>query len=493
VFLPRIVLGQLSTAQMTKYFTTHGDYVKSLRPISLAPFVTNLDTIRDEFYPTGEVVKRTTREWATSIMIPSTGVSARCDIVNGGADQSATLLVPSHVYLEVQAAVSQYKLRLNPLARREARFLDNIPGLPEVIHIDMSVQQSLDCLEFMSSEDIWKSGHQPTPAEASRSRSATGTASQAYAHPANSEASQLSGPTDDTSLQDTSTSRKKKKSTTRSNAWGLASTASTQSVMTPSIVTQNQEYIDLERLMDTQQAQLDKVQEESVSRWNELTQQVQANQATQTGRFDDLERKVTKTMKCLTSNNASMASLQEQFTAMMGMLTDLTKKESRKRLKKRHSMLSTAEDATDGSQDVLMYPIPEVPPIANAVPSNGHDTPGSDTEDIYSAPLQTAAAVPAILESSNKKRSANDFDQQDDMSDASKEEDSASQISGVSQLLQDDESEGSFSDDASLSSEYQRLLNADTTADEPPPTQSNSPPLDAQYNNSRDPAGGDSG
>ena len=264
VFLPRIVLGKLSNDQLTKYFNTHADYVKSLKPISLAPFVTNLDTVREEFYPNGEVLKRTTRDWATSIAVPSTGASARCDIVNGGSDNLATLLVPRHVFAEVQAEVSKYKLRINPLSRREARFLDNIPGLPAVIHIDLSVQQSLDCLELMSTENVWKqqpTAHNPTPAEAARSRP-TKTGKRATKMAKSATASSHSDTTDrsDTSVQDTiplTKDQAKTKSATLgtvTNAWGLASTASTHSAMTPSIATtQNQEYLDLERLLDSQQ------------------------------------------------------------------------------------------------------------------------------------------------------------------------------------------------------------------------------------------------
>ena len=120
--------------------------------------------------------------------------------------------------------------------------------------------------------------------------------------------SQLSGTTDnsDTSYQDTIPSSKaqgKTKSAQSSSTtpvWGLASTASTHSAMTPSIATnQNQEYSDLERLLDSQQAQLDKVQEESATLWHNLDKQVKEQQAHQNERFDNLERKVTKSMRSL--------------------------------------------------------------------------------------------------------------------------------------------------------------------------------------------------
>jgi hypothetical protein len=510
VFLPRIVLGNLSSDQLTKYFKAHADYVKSLRPISLAPFVTNLDTVREELHSNGEVLKRTTRDWATSITVPSTGASARCDIVNGGPDQTATLLVPRHVYAEVQDEVSRYKLRINPLSRREARFLDNIPGLPAVIHIDLSVQQSLDCLELMSTEDIWKQQalpeHNPTPAEATRPSNKSKRSSRT---PKSASASQLSGTTDhsDFSHQDTVPSSKdhdKSKSAqsgTSTNAWGLASTASTHSGMTPSIATtQNQEYLDLERLLDSQQAQLEKVQEESASRWNQLDNQVKEQQANQTERFDTLERTVTKTMRSLTTNNANMTALQTQFNEMMKMMQSLSKKASRKRSKTKHlqPQLSRPNDVDSASQDAIMYPLTAASlPTGDNTTSQPATESASDSEDIYSAPVPDADMPPAPTEVRNKKRSATDLmEQLEEMSEASSDSESATQISGVSHLHQEDESDDMLSDTESLSSEFQRIL-ADSS-NIPAEAQSSainnpSPPLDAQYTHPSDPAGGTPG
>ena len=50
IFLPRLVLGNLTKDQISKYFIAHANYVKSLRPICLAPRITNLDTVRDEYF-----------------------------------------------------------------------------------------------------------------------------------------------------------------------------------------------------------------------------------------------------------------------------------------------------------------------------------------------------------------------------------------------------------------------------------------------------------
>ena len=118
--------------------------MKLLRTVTLAPMIENLDCDREEFFENGEVVVRTTRAWALSITLPGTlpgtGLHAKCDMVNGGYAQVATLLVPRHNFDLVLLEVDKYKQRLNPVDQREARFRKTILGLPGVIHIDPAVQ-----------------------------------------------------------------------------------------------------------------------------------------------------------------------------------------------------------------------------------------------------------------------------------------------------------------------------------------------------------------
>lgn len=113
LFLPCVVLGNLQSDQIKQYFTTHDNYVKSLRSITLSPMVTNLDTIRKEYLPNGETVESSTREWATQLILTSSGENARCDIVNGGTDRTTSLLVPRHNFEEVLQEVSKDKLQWN--------------------------------------------------------------------------------------------------------------------------------------------------------------------------------------------------------------------------------------------------------------------------------------------------------------------------------------------------------------------------------------------
>ena len=172
VFLPRLVLGSLQSDQIRQYFETHDNYLKSLRSITLSPLVTNLDNIRKEIFPNGEIIEKSTREWATQLTV-SSGASARCDVVNGGKDRITRLLVPGPLYSVVLEEVAKSKIRLNPMERREARYRDSIPGLPEVIQIDTSVRQSLAFLDKMATEEIWK----PSPSSDSVSTNSRQTRS----------------------------------------------------------------------------------------------------------------------------------------------------------------------------------------------------------------------------------------------------------------------------------------------------------------------------
>ena len=156
LYLPRLTLRNLTDAQKTKYFTVHDNYMKSLRMIPMAPQIVNLDRERKEHYDNGDIILRSTREWATTLKLPSTGMYARCDVVNGGKDQVATLLVRKHHYSETMLEYGKYKLRINPVAQREARFREHITGLPDVIEIDKTVQEALDCLEALSAEEVWQ-------------------------------------------------------------------------------------------------------------------------------------------------------------------------------------------------------------------------------------------------------------------------------------------------------------------------------------------------
>ncbi|KAI2488891.1 hypothetical protein MHU86_25945 [Fragilaria crotonensis] len=157
LYLSRLALANLSPAQISSYFEMQDKYSKSLKSLNLFPTLANLDKPRKEYFDDGTILERSTRDWAATLFTDRSDIGARCEVVNGGFDQKAYLLVPSPYFSVAQEYLRQYRLRINPIGRREARFRDSLPGLPSVIHIDTSTQQNLDFLSNMSSHDIWKS------------------------------------------------------------------------------------------------------------------------------------------------------------------------------------------------------------------------------------------------------------------------------------------------------------------------------------------------
>ena len=155
VYIPRFAFADMSPDQAIKLFETHDQYIKSLRSISLFPMPTNLDTLRTEHFPDGNTLERSTREWATGIMSIDGTESAKCDVVNGGLDQKAYLLVSPKFEEAARHALEEYRRRIFPFTLREARFRDSI-GPPTVIHVKSKVDANIKVLESLSSEDFWQ-------------------------------------------------------------------------------------------------------------------------------------------------------------------------------------------------------------------------------------------------------------------------------------------------------------------------------------------------
>ena len=481
-FLPRVVLSNLTRDQIAKYFLAHSNYVKSLRSICLSPMVTNLDTIREEFFENGDVLKRSTRDWATSLTIARTGEKARCDIVNGGKNHIVNLLAPRHVYNEVLEEVSKYKLRINPLEKREARFLDNLPGLPEVIHIDLSVQQSLDCLERLSSEAIW---HQAPPSARNNDTTAaptslpTNPAQQARYPPRNSTdstASHITGITDlseDTSKRPKPPNhRKSSKQTGSAHIRSQESTASTQSA-TLTMATYNLEFEKYDKLLESQQAQLDAGFDKANIRWEAFEIQLNAQKAEQNGRFDDLQTKVSKTMKHMANTNERIGKVQTKMDEMMEMLQSLTRKDSRKR--SRHLSFANVPTPTSAQPKTPVPPLPLT--LTNA------------TTDLQ-APLPDEMMIESsdlVLPPDSDNRSS---------FNAALEQMSIGSSADEATHFSEDEYHDSLGDiDPMIDTESDLELDTSQVPQVTPLITDNasrplSPPLDTQYTQSRDPAGG---
>ena len=90
-FLSQLAFNTMTSHDIEKCFLKHDTYIKTLRFVSLPPALTNLDLVFTEYLESGEVLERTTRAWAGSLLSPDGSTSARCDTVNGGTDKRTSL------------------------------------------------------------------------------------------------------------------------------------------------------------------------------------------------------------------------------------------------------------------------------------------------------------------------------------------------------------------------------------------------------------------
>jgi hypothetical protein len=149
----------MTDENIRSHFQVHERWAKSLKAITMSPNINHLDQTRVEYNEDGTTTERSTREWASKILATDNISSALCNMVNGPPDHKAYLLVPSQYFQTVQQEWWTYKSRLYPPNKREARYRDNLPGLPDVIHIQAEIKANVLFLEKLSSAAEW---NQPT-------------------------------------------------------------------------------------------------------------------------------------------------------------------------------------------------------------------------------------------------------------------------------------------------------------------------------------------
>jgi hypothetical protein len=160
LFLPRYALSTAMTHdQVRKHFEFHQKWSRSLKSITLSPQINHLDQKRVEYNEDGTTTVRSTREWATLLTEDDGITPALFDVVNGTTDQKTYLLSPNHYIDQAQQHWRTYKSRLYPPSHREARFRDNLPGLPDVIHIQTEIQSNVSFLEQMANANVWTQRH----------------------------------------------------------------------------------------------------------------------------------------------------------------------------------------------------------------------------------------------------------------------------------------------------------------------------------------------
>jgi hypothetical protein len=155
VFLPRYTLSAMSESQISNQFLVHEKWLRSLKPISMAPMVFHLDQQRIEYYENGDTIQRSTREWVGTLT-RSDGSAALCDAVNGTKDKTAMLLAPAHYLDQATQELRAYKMRISPPSHREARFRESIPDLPDEIHIQTAADSNISFMTNLLSSEDWQ-------------------------------------------------------------------------------------------------------------------------------------------------------------------------------------------------------------------------------------------------------------------------------------------------------------------------------------------------
>ena len=157
VFLGRLLLSKMSTAEVDAIFQTHADYMTKTRVHTMAPTIQNVDLIRKEYHEQG-IIERSTREWAASLT-DKMGNSLQCEADNGGDSRRAQLLVPVENLVQAQHAFKEYKERISTFNQREADFTTLVQTAtpPQAIYVPTAnVHNNLALIQKRSAYQVWE-------------------------------------------------------------------------------------------------------------------------------------------------------------------------------------------------------------------------------------------------------------------------------------------------------------------------------------------------
>ena len=158
VFLGRLLLSKMSTAEVGAIFQTHADYMSNERIITMAPTIQNVDLIRKEYRDDG-MIEINTRELTTT-PTDHQEKSLQCDAEKGGDTKRVQLLVPVHHMEQARRAFKLYKERISTFTQREAVFTNLIheASPPQAIYIPtVAVHNNLALIQKRrSSFSVWE-------------------------------------------------------------------------------------------------------------------------------------------------------------------------------------------------------------------------------------------------------------------------------------------------------------------------------------------------
>ena len=141
--------------QIKRHFEVHQTWCRSLKSTVMSPVISHLDQQRVEYYEDGTIIKRSAREWATSLKLDD-GTPVHSDTVNGGSERQTIFLCPQNYHDQALIEWRNYRSRLNPPSHREARYIGSITGLPDLSNIRIEIETNVSLLDQLSAADIWK-------------------------------------------------------------------------------------------------------------------------------------------------------------------------------------------------------------------------------------------------------------------------------------------------------------------------------------------------
>ncbi|KAI2500980.1 hypothetical protein MHU86_13525 [Fragilaria crotonensis] len=208
---------------------------------------------------------------------------------------------------------------------RRSSIRDSIPGLPEIIQIDTSVQQSLAYLDKMTSEEIWKppvssDSDSTHPGHFANQPLGGANAWHRHGRGGSSIASNLSNPSGTTENFPPLPGKRPPAVADKPKVSASEATGSTHSAMTPSLASLNiQRYNTLEAQIRKQQDALDQGLRHSAERFTKMEKQLE-----QLRRLDELESKMITSMEYHVATNTTLGLLTRQIDTMMKMMTITT-------------------------------------------------------------------------------------------------------------------------------------------------------------------------
>ncbi|KAI2489453.1 hypothetical protein MHU86_25144 [Fragilaria crotonensis] len=331
-YLPRFSFEKMTSEQVTNIFLKHDAYIKSLKLIPLAPFITNIDSLRTEHRPDGTTIERSIRAWASSIA--HNNIPVQCDVVNGGYDQRAYLVVSPQNEELVKELFQEYKKMVFPFTKREARFRSTV-GPPSIIHVDYNLQANLAVFDNLTTE--------PHPGPETLAAFNSVTDSQAGTSTISSLGSQV--PTTDNKSfpaairkkrSDTAGSvRPSKASTSGRDDNGTDTTSHTGTFANSSFAsTQNAKFHELDAQIQRQREDIGKLSKLTDKRLEQLERQLHridkieetvtvASQTTQArfsdmdSRFNDLEQKLVRSMEHQLAGGSHMETIEDKLNSLM--------------------------------------------------------------------------------------------------------------------------------------------------------------------------------